>query len=147
MAFSNKMSVLLDKIERRLGTQGLNLPPELQKDVWVKVIEQDTIPTFSRYFPNSITVVIDNTCHKDGFYFIDKDIPEGVTILGVKDVDWQSYRCDPRFDSHGINFSTYDFISQDYSLDDIALSQVSADFISLFNLGIYPEFNLLRIVF
>ena len=33
MAFSNKMSVLLDKIERRLGTQGLNLPPELQKDV------------------------------------------------------------------------------------------------------------------
>ena len=136
----NRMSKLIDKIERRLGLRVLTLPNEINKDTWHTVIEEDTIPTFSRYFPNSITVVIDNTCHKDGFYFIDKDIPEGVTILGVKDVDWQSYRCDPRFDSHGINFSTYDFISRDYSLEDIALTQVAADYMSLFNLGIYIEY-------
>lgn len=136
----NRMSKLIDKIERRLGLRVLTLPNEINKDTWHTVIEEDTIPTFSRYFPNSITVIIDNTCHKDGFYFIDKDIPEGVTILGVKDVDWQSYRCDPRFDSHGINFSTYDFISRDYSLEDIALTQVAADYMSLFNLGIYIEY-------
>ena len=80
----NRMSKLIDKIERRLGLRVLTLPNEINKDTWHTVIEEDTIPTFSRYFPNSITVVIDNTCHKDGFYFIDKDIPEGVTILGVK---------------------------------------------------------------
>ena len=137
----NQMTKLLNKIERRLGLQVITLPKKINKDTWYTVIEDDTIPEFSRFFPNKIISIIDNKCMKDDFYFIDKDVPEGCTILGCGDIDWQSYRnCDPRFDKYGINFSTYDFISQDYSLDDIALSQVSADFISLFNLGIYPEF-------
>lgn len=145
----NQMTLLLNKIERRLGLKLLPLPPELQKDKWADVIIEDTIPTFSRYFPYKITTVIDNTCEKDGFYFIDRDVPEGCKILGVKDIDWQSYRCDPRFDRYGINFATYDFISRDYGIDDVAFSQVSADFMSLFNLGIYLEFimpNKIRLV-
>ena len=146
----NQMTKLLNKIERRLGLQVINLPPKINKDTWHTIIEEDTIPEFSRLFPNKIISIIDNRCMKDDYYFIDKDVPEGCTILGCGDIDWQSYRnCDPRFDKYGINFSTYDFISQDYSLDDIALSQVSADYISLFNLGIYPEFlqpNKVRLV-
>lgn len=145
----NQMTLLLNKIERRLGTSILNLPEKLCKDNWAEIIQQDTIPTFSRYYPYKVTVVIDNTCEKDGFFFIDKDIPEGCKILGVKDIDWQAYRCDPRFDRYGINFSTYDFISRDYGIDDVAFSQSSADYLSLFNLGIYIEFmypNKIRLV-
>ena len=131
----NGMTSLLNKIERRLGLSLLPLPENINKDTWHTIIEEDTLPTFSRYFPYKITVVIDNTCEKDGYYFIDKDLPEGTKILGVKDVDWQAYRCDPRYDRYGINFSTYDFISRDYGIDDVALSQTSADFMSLFNLS------------
>jgi hypothetical protein len=137
----NQMTLLVNKIERRLGLSVLTLPDKIAKNSWHIIIEEETIPTFSRYFPYKITTIIDNTCEKDGFYFIDKDVPEGCKILGVKDVDWQSYRCDPRFDRYGINFSTYDFIARDYSVDDVALSQVSADFMSLFNLNIYIEFE------
>ena len=136
----NQMALLLNKIERRLGLSVLPLPDAIAKNTWHTVIEEDTIPTFSRYFPYKITVIIDNTCEKDGYYFIDKDIPEGCKILGVKDIDWQSYRCDPRYD-YGIGFSNYDFAGYNYGPDDIALTQVSADYTSLFNLGIYPEFE------
>lgn len=137
----NEMTKLLNKIERRLGLSVYNLPDTLSKDTWHTVIEEDTLPTFSRYFPYGITVVIDNTCEKDGFFFIDKDLPDGCKILGVKDVDWQAYRCDPRYDRYGINFSTFDFISRDYGIDDVAFQQTAADYLSLFNLGIYIEFE------
>ena len=136
----NRMTALLNKIERRLGLKVLKLPEELSKDSWADIIKEDTLPTFSRYFPNQITVIIDNTCCKDGFYFIDKDIPEGATIIGAKDVDWQAYRGDPRYDRFGVNFAAYDFLSRDYGIDDVALTQVAANYTSLFNLGIYPEF-------
>ena len=146
---ANNMSKLCQKIERRLGVKALNLPDDVGMPYWPTIIKEDTIPTFSRYFPYGITVVIDNTCEKDGYYFIDSNVPSGAKIIGVSDVDWQSYRCDPRFDRYGINFSTYDFISRDYGIDDVAFSQVSADFLSLFNLGIYIEFlppNKIRLV-
>ena len=35
MAFSNRLTTLLDKIERRLGTRQLGLPDYLQKDKWI----------------------------------------------------------------------------------------------------------------
>lgn len=136
----NQMTLLLNKIERRLGLTVLNLPDNLAKDKWADIIVEDTIPEFSRYFPYKITTVIDNTIMKDGFYFIDKCVPNGAKILGVGDIDWNAYRCDPRYDRYGINFATYDFISTDYTLEDIAFSQASADIMSLFNLGIYLEF-------
>lgn len=145
----NQMTLLLNKIQRRLGLITLQLPDEIGKDTWHTIIEEDTLPTFSRYFPYRITTIIDNTCEKDGFFFIDKDVPEGCKILGVKDIDWAAYRVDPRFDRYGINFSTYDFISRDYGIDDVAFSQMSADYLSLFNLGIYIEFdypNKIRLV-
>ena len=54
----NKMTNLLNKIERRLGTNIINLPKNLSKENWVTVIEGDTIPTFSRYLPNAIKVLV-----------------------------------------------------------------------------------------
>lgn len=129
---ANRMTKLLNKIERRLGTILLNLPESVGKNYWPTIIEEDTMPVFSRFFPYQIITVIDHTCEKDGFYFIDKDLPEGSIILGVKDVDWEAYRCNNGYDR-------YNFLSM-YGADEVALTQVSADYMSLFNLGIYIEF-------
>ena len=128
----NRMSLLLNKIERRLQMKLLNLPDEVGKDSWPQIIEEDSMPVFSRYFPYAVPVVIDHTCHKDGFYFIDKDLPAGSIILGVKDVDWQAYRANNGYDR-------YNFLST-YGADEVALTQVTADYMSLFNLGIYIEY-------
>lgn len=128
----NQLSKLLNKIERRLGTVLLNLPESIDKDYWEVIIEEDSMPVFSRAFPHKITTVIDNTCAKDDFFFIDKDLPEGSIILGVKDVDWASYRQATGYDR--MNFLT------NYGPDEIALAQVATDYTSLFNLGIYPQF-------
>ena len=138
-ALNNDMTRLVKKIQRRLGMEVMTLPTELQIDNWHTIIEEDTIPTFSRYFPYGMTIIVDHTCFKDGWYYIDNYLPAGTKILGVKDLAFDMYRNDPRFDRYGINFSTYDFISRDYAIDDVALQQVGADFRSLFNLGIYIE--------
>ena len=145
MAFSNKMSVLLDKIERRLGTQGLNLPPELQKDVWVKVIEQDTIPTFSRYFPHKIEMYLgpeDLSKKEPATYLIDENkIPGDIEIIGVGDISWKNLYNNPRAASsqYGL-YGAYDGYSL-VGFEDFALTQLSADSCSLFNAGIYIEFE------
>ena len=85
MAPMNKMSKLLDKIERRLGTKMLNLPEELSKDSWAnEVIANETLDTFSRYFPNEMRVVLDRSMRVGkGWYIIDKVVPDDVEILGV----------------------------------------------------------------
>ena len=59
MALANDMSALLTKIERRLGLVPLepHLPENMQKSAWADIIMQDTIVTFSRYFPNQFKMV------------------------------------------------------------------------------------------
>lgn len=85
MAPNNKMSKLLDKIERRLGTKMLNLPDELSKDSWAnEVIANETLDTFSRFFPNELKVILDKSMRVGkGWYIIDSVVPDGVEILGV----------------------------------------------------------------
>lgn len=142
----NKMSVLLDKIERRLGTRALNLPEYLRKDNWPKVVEQDTIQTFSRYFPHKIRTWIDAKRGKNGYYFIDENIADNYEIIGVRDIEWKSFGRD------GARTQTiwgyYDVVGTGYGLDDIAMLAARADCTSLFNNGIYPVFekpNLIRL--
>lgn len=139
---ANQMTLLLNKIERRLGLKVMQLPADLAKDSWPQIIIEDTLPTFSRYFPYEVDVIVDNSCMKDGFYFIDC-LPalRGAKIIGVRDVDFQAYRADPRYEHYGINFSTYDFLGRDYTADDVGFTQVHADLKSLFNFGIYVEFK------
>lgn len=134
------MTTLFKKIERHFGLLTFQLPEILGKDHWDEIIIEETIPTFSRYFPYAIPVLVDNRCEKDGWYFIDKCLPAGTKILGVKDIDWEAYRVDPNLGEHyGMQFDTYDFVSREYAIEDVAFSQMSADFQSLFNLGIYIE--------
>ena len=137
---ANRMTTLLNKIERRLGAAILPLPKNVGKSMWHEIIEEDTLPTFSRFFPLGITTIIDNTCMKDGYYFVDKDLPDGAKIIGVQDVDWEAYRVSSEFDRYAVNFDSLNFVARDYSLEDVAFQQVGTDLMSLFNLGIYPEF-------
>lgn len=145
MAFSNKMSILLDKIERRLGCRNINLPKEFSKDTWAKVIEQDTLPTFSRYFPHKMELLLDEyhlSKKEPATYLIDEsDIPGDVEIIGVGDVSWKNLYNNPRAASaqYGM-YGAYDGYSLT-SFEDFSLTQLAADSCSLFNSGIYVEFE------
>lgn len=140
---TNKMNNLLNKIERRLGTRQLNLPDYLQKDNWAKdVIANDTLDTFSRFFPNSMHITLDlSQRRKDGYYIIDKYIPENIEILGVRDIDWALFSRDSLRLQEAQGYGTYDFMTNNYGLDDIALLQMRADHMSIFNNQIFIDFK------
>lgn len=142
----NNMTRLLNKIERRLGTRQLKLPDYLCKDSWADaVIIEDSLVTFSRYFPNKITIHLDNAKKKNGWFYIEDNICESLQILGIKDIDWDEYTGRESPGAYGL----YDVYSDAYGLDDIGIMQMRADHMSLFNRGIYIEFkepNMFRLV-
>ena len=69
MPMSNSMTTLLNKIERRLGTLPLNLPDKISKDKWPNVIKEDTLETYSIYFPHNIIYPL-NKHNKNNLYYI-----------------------------------------------------------------------------
>lgn len=147
---TNKMTKLLDKIERRLGTKPLNLPDFIAKNVWAEeVICNETLDTFSRYFPNKLRISIGtDRPMRDGYYLIDDEICETVEILGVRDIGWDEFAQDSVRLQQSQGYGIYDFLSNNYSLDDVALLQMRADHMSLFNNGIYIDFrppNMIRL--
>lgn len=144
----NAMGDLVDTLERRLGTRPLNLPKNLQKDKWPTVIDKDTLVTFSRYFPYSITVNIDTTKSKNGYYFIDSNVSEKYKIIGVKDIDWKFFAQDSIRLQQFCGYGMYDFLANDYGLEDVMMLQMRADAMSIFNNGIYVVFkepNMVRL--
>ena len=146
---ANRLTNLLNKTERQLGLSFIPLPDSLKKDTWPEILQDTTLPTFSRYFPNGYTTTIRPDCYRNGWYYIDQNVPKGSIILGVSDLDWQEYRVEPSYGRYGINFSTYDFMSREYNMDDVAFSQMSADICSLFDNSIYIEYkapNKVRLV-
>ena len=140
---ANRMNALLDKLERRLGTNQLNLPDFLCKDKWAEeVIANETLDTFSRYFPNSIHIQLDMSQKtKDGYYLIDEYVPESVEILGVRDIDWSLFSRDSLRLQEAQGYGVYDFMTNNYGLDDIMLLQMRADHMSLFNNQIFVEYK------
>ncbi len=152
MAFANKMSGLLQKIENRLGVAPLNLPEAIAKDTWAdKVIIPDTLVTFSRYFPRQYKYMIDPKVHpkKNGYYLIDESvIGEGVEVIGIRDISWQDFTQDSLTYHQNMGLGVYDFIQSGFSISDIPMAQMRADQMSLFNNGIYPVFeppNMVRL--
>lgn len=149
MAFSNNMTKLLNKIERRLGTRALNLPKHLQKNEWVTVIKEETIVTYSRYYPFELKYHIGpETPVKDGWYLLDEEVLGGATILGIRDISWEDFANDSIMGQTNAGYGIYDFLTCQYGLLDIALYQCQADLLSLYNNGIYPDFeppNMLRL--
>jgi hypothetical protein len=138
------MTDLIDKVERRLGTKPLNLPPDIRKDKWAKnCIIPDSITTFSRYFPNKITIPLDNTKQKNGYCLIDEQICESMDILGIRDINWDQFsRVSPTMQLGGM-YGYFDSFTTDYSMDDVGLLQMRADLTSAFSVGngIYIDFK------
>lgn len=151
MALANDMTLLLNKIERRLHLLPLtpHLPPEVSKEKWAEVIKEDTMVTFSRYFPQKLRFVVNNeTCNKvreDGkwVYYIKDEFLGGLKLLGVIDIDWQ--------DTSGDNISVgqtagYGYYIPNYggiesTFDAFLSTQMSADVASLYNNQIYVDFK------
>lgn len=155
MANANDMSSLINKIERRLGLIPLtpNLPSYLGKSAWEKVIMEDTLVTFSRYYYNKISFTVDDTTcnkrvNKDGTYtyYIKDDQLQGLKVLGVMDIDWQEFSKDNA--SLGVQ-NGYGFYTPDYTgWGDIDTTyetmiglQMAADMRSLYARGIYLDFE------
>lgn len=92
-ANANDMTLLLKKIERRLGLIPItpHLPKEFQREAWADIIRDDTMITFSRFFPNRIKYVCiegDTVIRKDGWYYLKDDIIGNNKVLGVTDLNW-----------------------------------------------------------
>ena len=140
---ANRMNSLLNKLERRLGTRQLKLPDYLTKDKWAtQVIENETLDTFSRYFPNSMHFNLDlSQRNVNGYYLLDEYVPDSVEILGVRDIDWSLFSRDSLRLQEAQGYGTYDFMTNQYGLDDIALLQMRADHMSLFNNQIFVEYK------
>lgn len=139
---SNRMTTLLGKIERRLGTNQLNLPDYLQKDKWAEeVIANETLDTFSRYFPNAVNITLDKSMlNREGYYLIDELFEENVEIIGVRDIDWSLFGQPARRRHDGYGYGYYDFLANNYGFDDIMLIQARADQLSAFNNNIFVDF-------
>ncbi len=148
----NKMNLLLNKIERRLGTKPLMLPEDIAKDKWVEeTIIPDTLLTFSRYFPYMVRIRLDpKTNKKKGdYYILDTDLLGGQEILGIKDIGWDELGNENSMVSQA-GIGMYDYLSayNNYSCDDVMLLQCRADITSMFNNTIFVDFkepNLIRL--
>lgn len=140
MTMANEMTLLLNKIEHRLGTQSLNLPEPMSKDHWAKdVICKETLDTFSRYFPNKIPYVLGPENKKNDYYLIDESICENVTILGAGDIDWHAWSAHyPGLLYGGVN--SYDMMTSGVDFETLVDVQMMADHVSAFSNGIYVEF-------
>lgn len=151
---SNKMTRLLNKIERRLGTKPLNLPEEYGKEVWAReVIAEDSLVTFSRYFPNRLVLHVGQELKKkrnnnDGYYIIDDHIMDGIEILGVQDIDWKVFSQDSVAQQLAGGYGLYSALPTDYNVDDALMIQARADMTSIFNNPIICDYqppNMVRI--
>ena len=153
MAIANDMTLLLNKIENRLGLIPItpNLPEFCTKDKWADVIKNDTMVTFSRYYPHRFKIVIDDTtCHKmkdkSGvvWYYIKDEILEGAKLLGIEDIDWQDHTTSNSSlgaTSIGGGYFYPSFACPVETFNSVAMLQANADMSSLYNRGIYIDFQ------
>jgi hypothetical protein len=150
MPMFNKMSALLDKIERRLGTKPIGLPAQIGKDVWAKeVICNETLDTFSRYFPASFDYILTSDRKKGDYYLIDENICNSIQIIGVGDIDWHEFsKNSPPYGFGGAFYSAVDLFSSQFDVEDIMMQQMMADHTSIFKTGIYVDYvppNLVQV--
>ena len=148
MAFSNNLTKLLKKAQRRLGLR--TLTPHLEPiglgiSSWVEPIEEDSLVTYSRFFPLEAEYIVnENSKHDDdGYYYIDEKFVENRTIIGIRDLDFRSFSQDSlmHLEDIGYGFTNYQALQAGFTLEDIGNVQMAADISSLFNQGIFVEFK------
>lgn len=153
MAVANDMTLLLNKIERRLGLTPIvpNLPENLKKEKWADVIKEDTMVTFSRYYPNELRMVIsDETCEKKRddsgvvWYYIKEEVLQGAKLLGIYDIDWQDHTtANSSLGATSIGGGYYypSFACPVETFNSVVMLQGMADMASLYNRGIFIDFQ------
>lgn len=152
MALANDMTRLLNKIENRLGLKPLvpHLPEEVKKDKWADVITDDTIVTFSRYYPHKFPMIVnDETCDKlteNGvvYYYIKDEILLGSKLLGIMDIDWTDHTMNNASvgaTSLGGGYYYPSFACPSATFESLIGLQMMADISSLYNRGIAIDFQ------
>ena len=152
MALANDMSTLLGKIERRLGLAPLvpHLPEFVSKEKWAEVIMEDTIVTFSRFYPNKFPFVVDETtCDKKvengtTYYYIKDEILQGVKLLGLMDIDWTDHTAKNSSlgsTSLGGGYFYPSFGCPEATFGSMLTLQMQADVSSLYNRGLFLDFQ------
>lgn len=140
----NRMTRLLDKIERRLGTKALNLPEDYAKDKWAEeVICNETLDTFSRYFPHRISYMLNSSNRiEPDVWLIDENLCENQVIIGGGDIDWHKFSmCPSGAGLYGGICSPMDSYAFNYDYEDTVMQQVLMDQTSLFKTGIYLDYE------
>lgn len=149
---SNDMTLLIKKISRRLGLIPLeaHLPEFCNKDKWIDVIMEDTLVTFSRFFPNKFKMyVTDETCFKKYdeshvlWYYIKDEILQGAKLLGMRDIDFMdTSNNNNSLGATSQNNYFYPAASCPVGLfEDLTALQLAADFNSLYNRTLYIDFR------
>ena len=135
------MTKLLNKIERRLGSDEIGLKDSINKNTWAEqVLWTDTLDTFSRFFPRIFPYVLGPENKKNDYYLIDETICSNVKILGVKDIDWRKWSAHyPGLLYGGVN--SYDMMTSGIDFEGMVDVQMMADHVSAFSNGIYVEFE------
>ena len=152
VTLNNDMTKLLDKIEKRLGLIPISphLPKGMQKQDWADIIKNDTMVEFSRFLPNRLKMIInDQTCDKRKennvmWYYIKDEILQGAKLLGIKDIDWTDTSAANNSLTNG-SIGTFYYPSGgvciESTFENILSYQMTADFASLYNRGIYIDFK------
>lgn len=142
MSIVNRMSSLLDKIERRLGVRYvIEKDDRLNKDAWADVILQETMDTFSRYFPNKVVIRLneDNCRYQNGSYILNEELLDALDIIGFGDIDWTDMYNNNLYNTWGSG-GVFDLYSSPMGVYDVALVQSAANVSSIYNTGIFVEF-------
>ena len=135
--YINDMTDILDRAETRLGMTLITLPDKIAKPKWANIIKRDSLTTFSRFFPHKMTIFLDvRKKQKGGWYLIDEEIPKGVKLIGVGDIEWGMFGHYAGAEQ-SMGYGAYDFLSNNYGLDDVGLLQMRADHMSIFNNTIF----------
>lgn len=130
--FMNDMSETIDRIIDRLGMRLITLPKPISPDKWPKIIIRDSLTTFSRYFPHKMTVYIDTRQPtKGGWYLVNHYLPKGVKLIAIGDIEWAEFG-HYAGSEQSMGYGAYDFLSQNFGLDDVGLLQMRADHMSMF---------------
>lgn len=152
MALANDMTELLKKISRRLGLLPLipHLPKELSMEEWANVIMDDTMTTFSRFYPHRFPLVVnDETCDKKiengtTYYYIKDEVLSGVKLLGLMDIDWMDYTTsNSSLGSNSLGGGYYypSIGCLPSTFESVLSLQINADTSSLYNKGLYIDFQ------
>ena len=160
MALSNDMTLLLNKVEKRLGLIPLtpHLPEGLRKPDWANVVKDDTMVTFSRYYPHKFTMIInDETCYKKYentdseesgdqtcWYYIKDEVLQGAKLLGIQDIDWMDYTTNNSSlgaTSLGGGIYVPNFACPEATFESVLSLQMNADISSLYNRGVFVDFQ------